>query len=350
MSLPEHGFPTFDENNYHSQVTGYGKYNYSTKTYYHPSTMYAPGSQPGPGEIYCTEQVGSPTAYSESRDSPTQSTRVLRIVGTYDRRVALECVRGWLSLNLMTKDGNIPLRSKSLSMTSEGAAIWECTLEYSDPQRDDENVYDRFCEVSMTTTGGSVTTNTSIETVTAMSAIAGVPYTNYNRLINVDKDGTSQGVEIKASTVHLNVALNWPDGTIDEDYLINLAEMSPSVNSTYWFGFAPGALLFEGANVDRITCTDPYDNSTYYRWKISYTFIGERNMIITEPISYLSPLAPNWGSYIIVPKRGWDLIWRSYATTIIDGLPQTVLQQVNVEQMYQYIDFADLNIPSSLFI
>ena len=268
------GYPNIN-NTYAATV--YGRTNYSTKTYYHPSSLFIYGSQPGVGEIYCAEQFGSPTGYTESRDSPAQSTRTLRIVGTYDRGIALECVRGWLSLNSMTNDDGIPLRSKSLNMMSDGAPIWECTLEYADPQRDDENMYGRFCEVSMTTTGGSANVNTSLETLTAMSAIAGVPYTEYNGLLNVDKEGNSQGVEIKASTVHINVALNWPDGLIDENYLIFLAEMSPSVNETYWFGFAPGALLFEGANVDRVTCTDPYDNSTYFRWKISYTFLGERN-------------------------------------------------------------------------
>lgn len=340
-------FPIINNNN---AATIYGRSNYSTKTYYHPSSLYQYGSQPGVGEIFCAEQLGSPSGYTESRDSPSQSTRTLRIVGTYDRKVALECVRGWLILNAKGDDDGIPLRSKSLNVLSDGAPIWECTLEYADPQRDDENMFDRFCEVSMTTTGGSATVNTSLETVSAMSAIAGVPYTEYNRLINVDKEGASQGTEIKASTVHINVSLNWPDGAIDEGYLLKLAEMSPSVNATDWFGFAPGALLFEGANIDRVTCTDPYDNTTYFRWKISYTFLGERNEILYEPVTYLSPYAPNWGDYVIVPKRGWDYLWKSYVTTVVDGYPQTVLKQINVEQMYNYIDFSELEIPSSLFI
>ena len=331
-------------------ATTYGKSNYSTATYYHPSSLFQDGSQPGVGEIYCAEQYGSPSGYTESRDSPSQSTRTLRIVGTYDRKVALECVRGWLILNSKGDDDGIPLRSKSLNLTSDGAPMWECTLEYSDPQRDDENIFDRFCEVSMTTTGGTANVNSSVDTVTAMSAIAGVPYMNYNGLVNVDNEGNSQGVEIKASTVHLNVSLNWPDGSIDEGYLLKLAEMSPSVNETEWFGFAPGALLFEGANIDRITCTDAFDNTTYFRWKISYTFLGERNTTIYEPISYLSPFAPNWGSYLIIPKRGWDYVWRSYITTIVDDYPKTLLTKINDEQMYNYIDFAELEIPSSLFI
>lgn len=332
-------------------ATAYGKSNYSSLTYYYRNICSdIIGGQPGPGEIYCAEQLGSPSGFSESRDSPAQSTRTLKVVGTYDRGVALECVRGWLSLNAMHVDFGIPLKSTSLTASSDGAPIWECTLEYADPQRDNENMYERFCDVSMTTTGGSANVGSSLMTVAAVSAVANYPPISYGRLINVDRDGHAQGTEIKTSTVHINVALNWPSGLINEDYLLMLADSTASVNSTYWFGFAPGALLFEGANVDRITCNDPYDNSTYFRWKVSYSFIGERNTIITEPTTYLGPSLFPYQSTIVVPKRGWEYLWRSYATAIIDGFPQTILRQVNVEQMYPYLNFSLLGIPPSLFM
>lgn len=340
-------FPVFQSN---YSTTAYGKYNYSTQTYYHPSSLYEYGSQPGAGEIYCAEQLGSPSGYTESRDSPAQSTRTLRVVGTYDRNVALECVRGWLSLNLMALDSNIPLRSLSINMTSDGAPIWECTLEYANPQRDDENVYFRFCEVSMTTTGGSASVDSSLMTLAAVSAIANYPAQNYCRLLNVGQDGSAQPIEIKVSTVQINVALNWPSDLINEDYLLMLADSSCSVNSTYWFGFAPGALLFEGANIERVTGTDPFDNTQYFRWKVTYSFLGEKNKIIVEPTTYLGPTMFPYQSTIVVPKRGWDYLWRSYATTMVNGFPETILRQVNVEQMYPYMDFSLLGIPPSLFM
>ena len=333
-----------------AQATAFGKYNFSTRPYYLASICGPAGSQPGPGEIYCAEKLGSPGNYSVSRDSPAQCSRTLNVVGTYDRNVALQCVRGWLSLNQMDYDFGIPIRATSLQASGDGAPIFECTIDYADPQRDDENVYGVFCEVSMTTTGGSASRESSLRTLMAVSAIGDYPPINYCRLLNVDNEGKANPVEVKSSTVHINVALNWPDELINEDYLLLLAELSPSINKTYWFGYAPGALLFEGATVDRVTCTDPYDQSRYYRWKINYSFIGEKNTVISEPVTYLNPTLTPQRSTIVVPKRGWDYLWRSYATVVYDGFPQTVLAQVNVEQMYDYVDFSSLGIAPSFFM
>lgn len=339
-------YPIFNTAN---AATNYGKYNFSTQTYYHPQGLFRDGSQPGPGEIYCAEALGSPNSINISRDSPTTTTRVLKIVGTYNESVAFECVRGWISLNNMRTDGGVPFRSSSLSADSSGAPLWECTLEYADPQNNTDDQYGQFCEIQMSTTGGSAHVNTSLLTQAAVSFVGEYDPINYGRLINVDNEGNSNGVEIKATTVHINVSLNWPDGVINPDYLFMLAELSPCVNSNYWFdGFAPGTLLFEGANVDRVTCTDPFDQSIYYRWKVSYSFLAEPNTVVTEPITWLFN-GMNQQSVITVPKRGWDYLWRSYATAIVNGMPQNILRQINVEQMYRYVDFNCFGIPYSLF-
>lgn len=291
--------------------------------------------------VEVAETLSSPGTFTSNRDTGNTASRELKVVGTFDRALANRFVNRWLDLNGLWYDAGIPLKSRSISADPSGAPVWNVSLEYAEAT--DEKWID---EIQITTTGGSAHIEKAKNHV-GRSTLYGFPEILTYGKIGIDEEGKPEGCDIKCPNLQITVTLNWGFNAFDFNYLTTLFNLSATVNGSWFFGFPPGGLLFEGANVDRVNYADPYDNSTMYRWRVQYVFYGMPAVHDIEHVYNVETgQVTGWFEYT---KAGWDYLWKTYNTVNLGGRAVNLCRQLNIDQVYNYADFYELGIPDDLF-
>ncbi|MDR0329008.1 MAG: hypothetical protein LBI05_12015 [Planctomycetaceae bacterium] len=114
---------------------------------------------------------------------------------------------------------------------------------------------------------------------------------------------------------------------ITNNYLTMLYSMAKTTNSTIFMGFAPGTMLYVGAELDENTKT--VNEWDFNVTNITHKFIYEPNM---ENFNY--------DGIPVAFKGGHEYLWLSTAVASEEGeQAQTVVTQVNVAQMYGVSNF-----------
>jgi hypothetical protein len=158
--------------------------------------------------------------------------------------------------------------------------------------------------------------------------LTGTAY-DFKGAVNVDEDGTIDGVDIIAPVAQLKINYTFADSSITDSFIATLVNTVGCVNSDSFHEFAAGVLLFSSVTGQKRDDTN---------WDLSYGFGVSKNAT-----------GLSVGDITGIDKKGWEYMWAYYKTVDIDyggGLKRThkIPVQVNVEQLYDTATFGDLGI------
>jgi hypothetical protein len=154
------------------------------------------------------------------------------------------------------------------------------------------------------------------------AGVAKVP--NCHGLIGVTKDGV-EGVDIQVPTFKFKVTKRLPPTVVTLDYQWMLSRLSGTVNGAEWAGYAPGEVLFLGANGNQEGAD---------MWQIAYDFAASPNADELFIRSHTGNIGP-------FPKLGWEYVWVRYED-YVDATSNAMTKNpvaAYVEQVYPYADF-----------
>lgn len=281
--------------------------------------------------LYCDECYDSPTA--EAGKNPTAQVHC-RVVGTWNKYEAYQCAMGWIGSNRPTENG-CPMESVSLSPVP-GVNAWDVNVKYSTRKHKAGESFD----YQFSTTGGSTHLTRSFKTVVAQSCIQGKPVINFRNGIDYN-NGQFDGVDVKQPSFSWSQSACWPLMFVNAYYKKLLASLTYCVNDSPYAGFDVGEVLFEGiSNGAIVSETDEETDQIYYYYKLTYKFAAQPNttgMVIGDS-----------GPFV---KRGWDHLWTHKIRTDDQTTGNTVMvpRQVNVEQIYPYVNLHALGLDFALW-
>lgn len=180
--------------------------------------------------------------------------------------------------------------------------------------------------ISFSTGGGTVRLFTSIATV-ASHAPVGRTAPDHKRSINVQPDGTIEGVEVLAPKGSFVMTRRVP--RLTAGYFFNAMSSTATINADPWKGFWSREVLFEGIE-------GSYKGGGDGKWDLTYHFGYSPN----RPVAL-----DGWTPFM---KRGWDYIWFEYET-IEDttASPKKTTRRpfaAHVEQVYHTKDFNEFQL------
>mgnify|MGYP000438066090 FL=1 len=182
-------------------------------------------------------------------------------------------------------------------------------------------------EYSFSTMGGTTKIYQSIATLESLAADGGAVPDTY-RAIGAHGDSDQvDGVDIV--TPNLTWTKTIKVGAVNMKYLNRLADYTGKVNSTAFYGFEDGEVLFMG-------CTGQYKISPdNLNWTLTYSFAISKNVDTLEVSDEITfPLG----------KRGWEYVWASYAKKKATTALSRQVIYAYIEQVYEERDFKGLGI------
>lgn len=212
----------------------------------------------------------------------------------------------------------------SLRLSPEGNGIWMAVASYSSEvsRKIGDNI-DSF----ESTTG---TTHIEQSIITAYSAKAdGVTDDppDLKGLIGVNGDRI-EGADILTGTFSFSVTRYFEDADITNEYWMNIADMTPSVNTNVFRGFQPGEVLFLGATGSQ---------RANLEWEITFRFSVSRNVddYVVTGFSE-NPIA----------KDGWDYLWLKFFDQKENNNKIKRPKYLYIERVYNRYNFDLLGIGS----
>ena len=199
--------------------------------------------------------------------------------------------------------------------------VFEATVSYSN--REFERLHSTF---SFNTLGGTTHINHSLETVESYELIAGRKALDFQGGINVDGDQV-KGVDVTIPSLVFTETHKYSPAIVAAGFVRNIMEVTGTVNSSVFRGFAPGEVLFKGA-------TGSYNDSL-----IAVTFHFECSANRTIDVAGVN-----------VDKPGHDYMWLDYEnyedtqTSEVASRPRAAY----VERIYPRADFNLLGLPTEL--
>lgn len=154
------------------------------------------------------------------------------------------------------------------------------------------------------------------------SGVLGGASANMHRgAIGVKPDGDVEGVDIVIPALKLNVQYKNPRGVVTIAYAKTLARATGCANSAPFLDFAPGELLFVGAQGSDGTETDA---------EVTYMFVASEN---TDSLSM--------GDVANIVKYGHHYAWAEFKDAVVGGQAAVQVKRVHVERVYNFINFAN---------
>ena len=233
-------------------------------------------------------------------------------------------------------------------------------------------------------TPGTAHVTHSIRTLGAVSA-EGFPLQNFGGGVNLNDSGVFEGVDVYRPLVSYSISVSRPRSFFNSAYRRIIAKATCTINAGYFDGYAPGCVLFKGVNARPVWYTYSQDKYTFkdYYWRLEYQFeAAPATRHYFDGTSKVEPSASGdsssddgtaaqqttdasssaetttdasssaetttetetaeeetpSGAYLY--KRGFDYVWRLMAQTEgNDGAINSIISQINVEQMYYEFDF-----------
>ncbi|GAB4339303.1 MAG: hypothetical protein Kow0010_27490 [Dehalococcoidia bacterium] len=174
------------------------------------------------------------------------------------------------------------------------------------------------------TGGGTQHITQSLATVQRVPA-PGMVAPDFQGAIGVSADGV-EGIDITVPVYHFAETHYKPDSAITAAYKGVLFSLTGKVNADSFRGFAPGEVLFLGANGAKRGSDD---------WEITYRFAASPNVtgLSIGPISGIN-------------KKGWEYLWVRYADQEDTAAKALVKRPIAayVERVYESGSFAALQL------
>lgn len=238
-----------------------------------------------------------------------------------EQRSMLDCrtaVLDYLAANYgggYVVEAGYPLLLDKLSRDYDDDAdcwLWKADYNYKPPESTLRWGFD--------TSGGSIRVTHSKGTTRYPTAGP-----NFNGAIQI-QNNEPQGTDIVIPALKLTATYRWPKNTVDTSYVNAVASLSGSINSSGFYGYSAGELLFLGASGE-ITPNLPTE--------ITYQFAASANAT-----------GLTIGSISGIAKRGHDLLWVLFEDdedTTAKRLTKKPLS-VYVEKVYTEASFSALGI------
>lgn len=211
----------------------------------------------------------------------------------------------------------------SLHLEPNGKDVWEATVRYTKYKRRRPPTTGEF-SLSFDTGGGTERITQSIQTVNRYAA-PGRTAPDFQGAIGVTGNEV-QGVDRVVPVYHFSETHYLEDSFVSQTYRMVLFNLTGTVNSDSWRGFAPGELLFLGASGSKRGEED---------WEITYRFAASPNRtnLSVGPITGIN-------------KKGWEYLWVLYEDQNDSQAKKLVKRPIAayVEQIYFYASFSALGI------
>ena len=241
--------------------------------------------------------------------------RVYIVVGTDNDAEVLDAI----AENTPSKVSGLPRMSISISQT--GTDTWEAVVTYRDPEQQRKTQQpDDPVRISFSTLGATQHINYSLATV-GRWVKAGETAPQFYNAIAVDENGP-QGIDITVPSLHFQVTKTYPGGQAPSP--ATLSAYTGCVNADTWYGFAPGTVLFLGAEGGTRA-----DGNV----EITYHFAAQPN------VSNITI-----GGISGITKRGWDYLWVWYRRKVENGVTTFQPVCVQTERVYPSANFAGLGL------
>ena len=258
-------------------------------------------------ELWFTEKSDSRSSHQDQDRLSNSATLKFAAGGTEEDRTILDLC-----------DAHIPRRYhelylQSFDMDPLGGGIWEITANYGLVDRN-QAVY------NLDTSGGSARITQSLSTIAR--------YGNAQDLkgaINFDGERV-EGVDVQERRFAWNEQYTIPSTSFTQAYRITLFNLTYTINSAAFRGFAVGEVMFQGVTASQQGSHDV--EATYY-------FEASPNRV-----NYAV------GAWTVTAKRGWDYQWVQYQKSEAGNRLITQPDGVWIEQVYAYGNFALLGIGS----
>lgn len=206
---------------------------------------------------------------------------------------------------------------KDLRVKPKGYELFKVSVHYSSIK-----AISGEYSLSFDTTGGTVHITNSKQTVSIYDSTGKVTTPDHKGAIGVEGDNV-KGSDIVIPALKLTVEFRHPAGIISIAKIKDLARNTGKVSSDTFLTFAPGEVLFLGAQGSEGT-----DVETSVRY----------NFACSENVSDLS-----FGDAITgVEKKGWEYAWVSYTPDTSGGKPVRKPAYVYVEKIYETVSLSTL--------
>jgi hypothetical protein len=178
------------------------------------------------------------------------------------------------------------------------------------------------------TTGGTIHVTHSKESITRygvgvapeLGSAAATNIPKHNQAIGVNSNSEAEGTEVIIPAMKLNVHFRHPLGFLTIAQAKFLHNLTGKVNSTPFFGFPAGEVLFLGARGGDGSAAEV---------SISYSFAMSANAT-----------GLTIGGITSVAKKGWEYLWIKYTPAVSANDKATQPQYAYVERLYDTADLA----------
>jgi hypothetical protein len=260
-----------------------------------------------------------------SRDKASEVEYLYVVRGAADEAAALAAVSTEAPWSIVDPATSVALYRGPITWEQNGPAIWEVTVSFQDPQRQEKEIEVGEYRVSFSTTGGTQHIAASLATV-ARYAPAGKVAPIHNQAIGVSDNGEVQGCDIVVPSTRYTVTYRQPLAIMTDAYVRTVISLTGTVNNATWKGRAAGSVLFMGADGLQATNSAP---------EVTYHFAEQPNLT-----------GLTIGAITGIAKKGWEYLWVEFEE-LEDPLSKRLVKKpraVHVEQVYNSANFLLLGI------
>lgn len=275
---------------------------------------------------YIIPQHGGEDVSAKLADNGDRAAYTFRLVGYASDFHAMAAIDAYKGPTVLVR-GKV-LVADSIDLAHVETNIYEATVNYIHPDKQkEEEPEDDAPTLSLDVTGQTVRQTHGFSVRNAYPD--GADPDTFGGAINVEKDSKGRlkinGVEVEVPLMQINVDGRIPTPGDPFELGRQLARRAQKTNSTVWYGFQPGELLFQGAQVT---------GKRREKWNMRYKMAHSENIVKD---------VPNIG---LCQKRGFDYFW-VYSVPVVKETPQGemfVPQAVYAfsHQMYEEFEFREL--------
>lgn len=250
-----------------------------------------------------------------SSGNPPSTTLIFFASGTTDKEFVESYAYGFTPA-LWASTWGILYR-QNIEVNPEASDHYEVVVTYGPGQKFEEGQF----SFSFDTSGGQLHVKTSRETINKYPPSA----TDYKQCIGVrDSNGTADvdGCDIIIPALKINVSFVHPTGVVTLPYMKTLARNTGKVNSDTFLTFAPGEILFMGAQGSQ---------GTEQKTTINYSFLASENATGLT-IASIGDIA----------KDGHDVLWVKWEKDNAADSAAVTPAMVYIERVYERTSLAGL--------
>lgn len=255
-----------------------------------------------------------PDSRASTRQPPSYTLRYLAS-GEPNDFIVRGYAEGGSPAFVFTLDGI--LYRQDVKMDPAGYARYVVTIPYGPQQRDVGTFSFNF-----DTTGATVRVKAAKLHVTAFTASGEDGSDVHHGAIGVTNDLKVEGTDVVIPALKVAYTFKHPAGIVDEPFAMRLARATGKFNLNAWRYFDAGEALFVGA-----TGSGSSDAAA----EVTYNVVGSENADGDLTI----------GGIMDIVKQGHDYAWVEFSDEQVDGQPAVQPIRVNIERVYDPIDFEE---------